>query len=268
MENLINYSAFLRSACKPLFDYLPIVNFRYAEIAEDGRYFVLSSNEQFYEEYFKRGYFCSTPLNMLTYYGRTGFYLDDDYPLPNEVVQNHYKTLLGDFDYGHSLSIIHQPRESNQIVYKAFIFDAKIKDKNVNNLYLNNLDVLKQFNRYINEKINTIKNSVTTDIILPEEFVTFKSLFYQTSSTSADILANKTNILSELGSLTKMNNALSQREMEVIIWYMKGKNAEETSKILGISKRTVETYFERIFKKLNCFTKSQAAFELSKWLEF
>jgi steroid delta-isomerase-like uncharacterized protein len=50
---------------------------------------------------------------------------------------------------------------------------------------------------------------------------------------------------------------LSRRERECLEFLLQGKTAKETAALLGLSHRTVESYFENIKKKLKCSNKGQ-----------
>ncbi len=50
---------------------------------------------------------------------------------------------------------------------------------------------------------------------------------------------------------------LSKREQQCLRYLLEGKTAKETAECLGISFRTVESYFENIKDKLNCQTKRE-----------
>lgn len=49
----------------------------------------------------------------------------------------------------------------------------------------------------------------------------------------------------------------SKREVECILWYVRGKSARNIGNILGISQRTVEQYLASIKRKMNVKTKSE-----------
>ena len=59
---------------------------------------------------------------------------------------------------------------------------------------------------------------------------------------------------------------LSKRERECLIFLLQGKTAKETAANLGLSPRTVESYFENIKKKLECWHKGDL-FETALILE-
>jgi len=52
---------------------------------------------------------------------------------------------------------------------------------------------------------------------------------------------------------------LSRREAEVLVWVAEGKTNPEVALILGLSPRTVQTYVDRIFRKLGVETRTAAA---------
>ncbi len=59
------------------------------------------------------------------------------------------------------------------------------------------------------------------------------------------------------GELSKMY--LTRREKDCLHWCLQGKNSEETSNILGISKKTVENTLQKIKEKFNCYKQGQLA---------
>lgn len=54
-----------------------------------------------------------------------------------------------------------------------------------------------------------------------------------------------------------MNAKITRREAEVIKWLAKGKTADATAQILGISAKTVESHRSNIYAKLDVSSKAQ-----------
>lgn len=52
--------------------------------------------------------------------------------------------------------------------------------------------------------------------------------------------------------------SLSARELEVLGWIKEGKTNWETSRILGISERTVQFHIANVIRKLDVSTRAQA----------
>jgi DNA-binding NarL/FixJ family response regulator len=56
---------------------------------------------------------------------------------------------------------------------------------------------------------------------------------------------------------TELYNQLSERESELIFYFMRGFSNKEIASYMSLSPRTVETYLERIKSKFNCNTRSK-----------
>ena len=52
--------------------------------------------------------------------------------------------------------------------------------------------------------------------------------------------------------------ALSQRELECLIWVTRGKSSGDIGGILGLSPRTVDSYLEKVCSKLRVRTRIEA----------
>jgi len=58
---------------------------------------------------------------------------------------------------------------------------------------------------------------------------------------------------------------LTKKEIECICWLIKGKSADETSKMLNVSRRTVETHLNNVKRKLNCYKMFQVGYLVGKY---
>ena len=195
---------------------------------------------------------------MLSLYGTPGYYVGDYYHCQDSVtpIQNRWKNFLNNFDYDHSLFISSQDIVDNSLVYKFYVYDANIRNKEINHEYINNIDILNKFNKYFSDNVSDLLKTVTPISIDAEYRDEFKSLWLNSHHQSAEKSSNNSKIISSLTNSSSKNNQPSP-ELEVFRWYLKGKTAAETAVILGISRRTVETLLERLKKKLNCFSKAQ-----------
>jgi len=63
----------------------------------------------------------------------------------------------------------------------------------------------------------------------------------------------------ELAAKPLESLGLSGREAEVLAWVAEGKTNPEIALILSLSPRTVQTYVDRIFRKLGVETRTAAA---------
>ncbi len=60
-----------------------------------------------------------------------------------------------------------------------------------------------------------------------------------------------------LSAEVSISKKISKRERECLLLLLDAKSAKETASILGIGYRTVESYFENIKVKFNCWTKQE-----------
>ena len=58
-------------------------------------------------------------------------------------------------------------------------------------------------------------------------------------------------------SKTNSNTPLAPREVECIIYILRGKTSKQIAKVLALSHRTIEFYIGRLKTKLHCHTKSE-----------
>jgi RNA polymerase sigma factor (sigma-70 family) len=69
------------------------------------------------------------------------------------------------------------------------------------------------------------------------------------------------------GSVWKLQDILSEREQEVVIWAVQGMTNKEIAAQLGISAKTVKTHLQHVFRKLNVRRRVQLS-ALSPHLSF
>lgn len=270
VNSQISICYFLKNKCAPLFSYLPMKNFSYVEIQASGNFIILSSNLKFYEEYIKRDYYRHTPFNLLSEFGTPGYYITD-YGISAHSSQqssavNQYRLLLDDFNYGHTLLISKLGFEGNNAICRIYSFEAEKRNTNINQCYMNNIDIIEKFIGYIDKNLLTIRSAITQSNVSTQEQIQFNQLFNASINTASKILAKKRRLLSRIHFIDTNSNIPTTREMEVLLWYAKGKTAHETGVMLGISQRTVEKYFERMRKKFNCSNKSQLLSLLAEWI--
>lgn len=129
---------------------------------------------------------------------------------------------------------------------EAWTLGGTLQDTELPNFLLNNLDLL---NRYFN-----YFKTHAQDIIGPSAPVIRETLVYKEShtlsSTDYETAIEEFNRRIETSRYTICRGnetlTLSQRELECLLYRHQGLSAKEMARILGISHRTVESYFENI----------------------
>ncbi|CAM3010599.1 transcription regulator protein, response regulator containing CheY-like receiver domain and HTH DNA-binding domain [Legionella steigerwaltii] len=254
-NELINYSDYVNQICNDLFKEIGINHFSYVEISNQGNLIWLGSDSNYFEKCINQQLVKSAPTSILKTYPKTGFYLID-------VYQDEYKQyslpvfqLLNHFDYGHSFRIL---EIADNCTIKLYSFDAPLGKQDINHIYLNNLNVLKKFNLYFENKITFIRNKLNQNPFQENRDPEFANLW--------DLTLKQNNFIEQTFPasfyLSESKIQITPREKEVLFWYIKGKTSDETAKILNVSRRTIERHFENLREKFGCFSKSQIALKL------
>ncbi|KTD17254.1 Response regulator containing a CheY-like receiver domain and an HTH DNA-binding domain protein [Legionella jordanis] len=253
-QNLINYTDYINQTCKSLFKLLGINHFSYVEINCDGEFFWLGSNSQYLERCIHQQLVDEAPVSILKTYPKSGFYLIDAYQEEYKAHSLPVFELLNDFEYGHSFRIL---EVDNQRTVKLYSFEAPLQRPDINQIYLNNLDVFKRFNMYFENKLSFIREGIHKNYIANSRHSEFLDLL------NAPIQQNNRIVCEWENEFHNENEVqITPREKEILMWYLKGKTAEETARLLKISRRTIERHFENLREKLGCFSKNQIALKL------
>lgn len=144
------------------------------------------------------------------------------------------------FNHDHGITIINK-----QDHYIEYVDIAAPKNhREMTSFYLNNFDQIENFiTDFITKSANLIVMANKRLVKLPEV------LCLPTDSQ------NQASI---------KNYKISNREKQCLEFYLAGNTAKETAEILQLSHRTIEDYFNKIKKKLNCINKRELLKKFNK----
>ncbi len=138
-----------------------------------------------------------------------------------------------------------------------YMYATDVNNIGFETFYLNNLDLLQNYQDYFLETAGSIIDKVQSDrSIFPRSIVEenlYSKPFHEKNSD--DIIdPEKRKIFYK-----KINyiNGISNSENECLIYLAHGMTAKEVAKILKISPRTVESHIQNMKIKLNCYNKSE-----------
>lgn len=140
--------------------------------------------------------------------------------------------------------------------YEAFMFD--VHDKNAYEKYVGCFDIFEQFMHYYKDSAKKMLKKVR------QQPLRVANQYLVPSEKTAPIPTNTKNILSTLPSVKRyylkhgsIDIVLSKKEYYCLSLLAHGKQLKRIASELGISLRTVETYFERLKKKLNLTSRNE-----------
>ncbi|WP_232505584.1 helix-turn-helix transcriptional regulator [Legionella clemsonensis] len=256
---LINYTDFVTHLCKDLFKVTGINHFSYVEMNDTGNFIWLGTDSKYFERCIHQQLVETAPISILKTYPKNGFYLIDIYQEEYKQYSAPVFQLLNHFEYGHSFRIL-EIADYNRI--KLYSFDAPLGKRDINHVYLNNLEIFKKFSSYFEDKITFIRDKFDANSLQDNKYAEFIHLW--NSSFKQNGIMDHT--LPTMFYSAESKIQITPREREVLFWYIKGKTSEETAKLLDVSRRTIERHFENLRDKFGCFSKNQIALKLMDML--
>lgn len=260
-ESMLDLTPRVQELCRPLFANFRITFYKYVEIDQNGESVLLMSDKNVYRDaidFDLLGY-DKTNLSFITF-PKPGCYLHDlmiinrpDLQCLNESLENN--------GHGHLFTILEIKYDKIMPKLHRHTFGVQLSDNiKSNQHYLKEFNILKMFGNYFINNISKIK----------ERIKPFKSTL---DMKSKDKVVRKVNNMFKMnkcgnpfehdsGSISTKLIKLSKRQSEILYWYINGKTASETGKLLNLSQRTVENHFFVLKNKFSCSTKHQLLIKL------
>lgn len=249
----IQHASEMDQICRPLLK-LNITYFAHVRINKEKKFSAIANNPLYTEHYLRNKYY-TADIHMI-----------DANQIGEFVVWDAIQfTGIGQKICEESGKLgMHNPftilkKSENKTDY--YHFAAAIDNKENNQRYLANIDLLELFIAYFNEKMADSKTlsrayDISFDMVTPQPIM-------MTPFANSFLVCDKWEFEKNIQSLKKVKRSkrdelvLSKRQKEILHWVGYGKTIKEIAKILNLSPRTVGHYFETIKSKFNVNTKSE-----------
>lgn len=244
---MVRYSDQIKKATEPLDHHFGISYFIYYRIDNAGHYTGLANRPDWMEHYINEKIFLQDPYLRDPCVYQSGMCLAEQLGPPKyrEAITQHAKKFQMDAGIGFI-----QKKEDG---VEFFGFAGDQTTCSLQSLYLNHPHLLKSFARHFK---NTLSRVLTQ--MREEKFSLLEMKgkdFLCRDPICPDIsLATQFTYLNALGIGIEK---LSLREKECLQLLMEDKSAQQTADQLGLSRRTIESYFENIKNKLGCADKKE-----------
>lgn len=252
------YADEIDQLCRPL-QKLNISYFAHVRIDNEKKFSGICNNPKFLEVYLENEYY-NADIH-LAQDNQFGKYVIWDAIEPSGLS---YKmdTDAANLGVKHAFTIIDKNANGNDFYH----FANNSTSKSINQVYIENIDLLKLFITHFKENMQNSKKLITTyDLQFEIDPDTDGFQINANSETQftydkheflSSLSINKTNALPLIFPGLKATKMLSRREMECIHYYAKGKMAKDISQLIGLSRRTVEHYLESAKSKLGVSSKN------------
>lgn len=229
----------IKDICSPLVNLLEVPVFTYGFIEEDGRFGYLSNATEFTDYYFSQKLYLDNPYFSHPALFRSGHTLS-----PCTFDEETQKALTKKFQSDHLFLKI----EAKPSRLEFFIFAHNSVDETGGNCYLPKLELFDQFGKHFKRKAKDLIGRMWAD-----QFNIKKERGSDLFEAEAQVplVNNDPKILSFL----KKTTGLTPQERRCLELFKQGYSAQGTAAVMGLSRRTVEHYFENIKNKLDCYSK-------------
>jgi len=142
-----------------------------------------------------------------------------------------------------------------------YFFSGSNSSTHLINLYINHTEIFEKFILYFQDRAAKIIEKANYHKIMHPRNVNnsidYNDKYVYSQNEITNALKEMRVRKYKLKSRGVNNVVLTSRELDTIFCLIDGMTAKESATVLNLSQRTVETYFENIKLKLNCFTKSE-----------
>lgn len=248
----LNYTQDIDDICRPL-QKLKINYFAHVRVDKNGLFTAINNSAGFMNHYLSNEYY-NADIHMADS-NRFGNYVIWD-AIERHGQSEKMHSEAAQFGIQHTFTIIDKKEEQTDFYH----FANNSTSKSINQTYLANLDLLKVFITYFNENINQSKK-LSAAYELPFAVNSQIGGYFINEDTNL-VVCNRQEFIQTIcqdtnKEIKKFNSSLTPREIQCVGYLVRGKSAREISKLLGLSKRTVEFYLANIKSKLGVSTKSE-----------
>lgn len=190
---------------------------------------------------------------------KLGTYLED-LGIPDTLgVNDSLVRSLHEADHHHALMIRDCIETPQGWVWRLTRFCGPKSDKGINQTYLNHLPLLNRFNTHITKTFAPLYTPKDLAQPTAKELRLIKEKrLGKPVPLDKDVAAFlKDTGLHDPRYVQQGDLSLTQRQREIIHWFLLGKTEAETAEILFISVNTVRDHFHRLKARFNCYSKTQ-----------
>ncbi len=243
--------------CSPL-KKLGIHYFLYVRAFDDQSRIQISTNNYWSEHFYEKKFYKIGTFENLDV--QSGLYLWSSLPC-----QQIFCDLRNYFQIDHGITLAEKTNDG----VEYFHFGSFVGNYEINNFYINNIDLLKRFNLYFKTNAKKlIENASKIRVLYKNPKNTNE--FENTSSLEQQELRSRFIAHTPLNKIpintNKLKFTLTQKELECSKLFIQGYSAKQIANIMNISCRTAEEHLANLKTKFSCSKESQLGYMLAKQL--
>lgn len=245
----------------PLNQYFDIDSIGYFKISPQGQFSYLTNQSETMKKFVEKGFISKDP-----FYRHPNFYQSQLIVIDHSFPSDNLDVKLCEFlkeEVGYRGGFYYL--DVTSLGVEGFEFGHRIDSKKVKH-FLQDKKLVEAFLTYFKAEtkgLRTLSERHSTSLVSEMGDLFFSPPGVITGINEQDKLEFLKLIGLSQNEFVKLH--LTPREVDCIVCYLQRKTASETGKVLYLSTRTIENYFEKIKEKLNCKHKSEI-YEKIKYL--
>lgn len=252
-DYIVKHSDRIKKATRPLQERFGINYFTYHQIDKDGNYTVLVDNPEYAHRYVEEQIYLNDPYLRHPNVYQSGLCLAE-----SQGSEEYKKTMLRAGKAVLNMDIVVMLIQKHEGTVEFLGFAGNQKTSSLQSLYLNHPQLLKSFAAHFKRELSCVLRQMAAEAnslieLKGEDFLCNQPICPEIS------LSSRLAYYRDIGLKTEAENVekLSPREKECLKLLIEDKSAKETAAVLGLSHRTIESYFENIKNKLSCWSKHE-----------
>jgi DNA-binding CsgD family transcriptional regulator len=231
--------------CQPLFK-LGVSSYHYIRTYADGSEFRLGNRGDWMEHYYSQGLYKESIFEKTPRYYQPGAVLWSTLVSHSQVLDS----AKNDFNIDHGMTILNKEYDYCEKIF----FGSASNNPGVINLYLNDMDLLLNFNRYFKERASPLINEAK----LHRLYLPCNEQLNALQQQDLDTVNRKAvgDVKKEL-KVALPHNPLSSREQQIADLLIQGYTAAQIAEKFFLSRRTIEAHTANMKEKLQVCNKAQ-----------
>ncbi|MBS0625906.1 MAG: autoinducer binding domain-containing protein [Verrucomicrobia bacterium] len=262
VQNYISkYSNLIRAATKPLRDRLGLKYFTYHKIDKQGKYTVLVDRPDWAEHYVGEKYYLVDPYLRHPDVYRSGVCMIGCHG--SEEFKEKLHGAAKKFDLEQNVLFI----DRSEDCVEFYGYSGSKRESTLDRAYLNHPWIFKAFAGFFKRELGAILRQMEGEA---GSLIELKGGdFFCPEPINPSLDDEFEAYLKEIGQGEDLEKIklLSPREKQCIRLFADGKSAKKTGVDLGLSPRTVESYFENMKNKLSCHSKQEILARVKPFLD-
>lgn len=249
----LTHASNIADICKPL-NRLNITYFAHVNIDKSGMFSALANNPEFTKHYLKSNYY-NVDIHLADCGLLKNYIIWDSVDRFGESAKMHLEA--GEYGVKHTFTIV----EKNANGSNYYHFASNTNDNTINQVYLNNIDILKYFILYFKEKVNQSKCIASAYDMKFSIDENASGYSFNSRKYFDNLKSRREEFIDEIRLDKKVcvdiSQVLSIREIQILLWLHHGKTVHDIARILKLADVTVNKRISLIKNKLQCYTQFQ-----------